>query len=199
MPFSYIYDTIDRNMCIGNALSTINANFTALDVSLSSLSAYTVASINYLSATMESVSAILDNRIQFLSATMESVSAALYTDIQYVSSNVVTDYIAQGDIFQEPNGIITWDTTTQGKNAKLVLSANGFLSNPSGLIAGQTGNLVVQIGGTSGFSITGLGADWKFSGSPTGLSATMSVAASAYNLISFYYEGTKILANVVPF
>lgn len=198
MPFSYITDTIDKTKCIGNALSTININFTALDVALSSLSAYTVASVNFLSATIQSVSATLDNRIQFLSATVDSVSANLQTQINFVSSNVVSDYLTQGIVYQEPDGDIFWDMDTQGVNARLELSANahGFLHNPFGnLFAGQNGHLSIQLS-TSGYYITGIGGTWKFPGNITNLSSLMVSSLSSYNLITYYYNGSVLLGNV---
>lgn len=202
MPLYYIPRIISSTECIGNSLSTMNINFSALDTKLQELSVYTVNSVNFLSSTMISVSGNLQTQINFLSSTMQTVSGNLSTNIDFLSStiqtvsaNVVDDYNRQGILYQQSDGQITWDVSLVGHNAKVILSANGTLNNILNVSAGETGNLVVQISGVAAPALTGWGSNFLFSG---GLSS-MSTGASAYNLLSFYYDGEKYLTTLKNF
>jgi len=193
----YIYNaTINKQTCIGNALSTITFNFSALDTKLASLSSkfHTLsARVDVAYSDIDVLSgdvAVLYGQTAFLSSNITT----LYAQVAYVSANVVADYTRQQTLFQLPNGQVNWNTDL-GLNAKVVLSANGNLNNATGLVAGDTGNLVIQSNGVSGYSLTGFGTNWVFSGN---LSA-QSAGISSYNLASFYYDGIKNLSNMVNF
>lgn len=224
MPF-YIPNLVPKTTCIGNTLSTFNISFSNLDTKLQELSVYTVNSVNFLSSTMISVSSTLNTRINFLSSSMISASANLRTQIastsadlktqifntssflgtqtdylstqiNFVSANVVDEYQDQGILYVPTGGgTVNWNFETVGVNAKLVLTANAILANPTALRAGQTGNLVVQIGSAAGPTITGYGDRWLFSGS----FSSLNTSASARNVISYYYDGDKLLSNVLSF
>lgn len=219
MPY-YIPDLVSKTTCIGNTLSTFNISFTSLDTRLYELSTYTVNSVNFLSSTMISVSSVLNSRINFLSSAMISVSSDLRTQIfntsssllnqisstssflftqdaflsssiQYVSANVVNDYITQG-VLTYSGGVANWNFSTIGNNAKLDLFDSITLNNPTGLIAGQTGNLIVRVG-TENNSITAYGDKWTFAGS----TSTLDITLSAKNIISYYYDGEQLLSFVL--
>lgn len=203
MPYAYIPAIINEDWCLGNSLSTINMDFTALDFALSSLSAYTVRSINFLSATMIAVSAslytmintasgYLQTEINYLSSTMQSTSAFLQTEINYLSAQSPINYFAQRTIYQLPDGVINWNVSATGLNAKVILSANGFISNIEGIVAGQEGNLVMQSNGVTGYQISGYGNAWMFANNISGF----TIATSAYNMIHFYYDGAKLLSKM---
>ena len=221
MPY-YIPDYVSKTTCIGNTLSTFNTSFSNLDTRLFQLSTYTVNSVNFLSSTMISVSSVLDSRINFLSSSMISVSSELNnrinflsssmisvsgnlttlidtassnlrTQINYISANAVNNYITQG-VLTNVAGQINWNFTTVGTNAKLDLFSNARLNNPTGLSAGQTGNLIVDIG-TSARSITSFGNLWTFGS----VSSAFTTTLSAKNLISYYYDGEQLLSNLVKF
>jgi hypothetical protein len=66
------------------------------------------------------------------------------------------------------------------------------LNNPTGLIAGQTGNLIVHIG-IENNSITAYGDKWTFAGS----TSTLDITLSAKNIISYYYDGEQLLSFVL--
>lgn len=219
MPY-YIPDYVSKTTCIGNTLSTFNTSFSNLDTRLFQLSTYTVNSVNFLSSTMISVSSVLNSRINFLSSAIISVSSDLRTQIfntsssllnqisstssflftqdaflsssiQYVSANVVNDYITQG-VLTYSGGVANWNFSTIGNNAKLDLFDSITLNNPTGLIAGQTGNLIVRVG-TENNSITAYGDKWTFAGS----TSTLDITLSAKNIISYYYDGEQLLSFVL--
>ena len=221
MPY-YIPDYVSKTTCIGNTLSTFNTSFSNLDTRLFQLSTYTVTSVNFLSSTMISVSSVLNSRINFLSSSMISVSSELNnrinflsssmisvsgnlttlidtassnlrTQINYISANAVNNYITQG-VLTNVAGQINWNFATVGTNAKLDLFSNARLNNPTGLLAGQTGNLIVDIG-TSARSITSFGNLWTFGS----VSSAFTTTLSAKNLISYYYDGEQLLSNLVKF
>jgi hypothetical protein len=139
----YIPNVVNKKTCIGNALSTINLSFTALDTNLYNLSTYTVNSVNFLSSTIISVSSTLNNRIQFLSASVDFLSAGidfLSAGIQNVSSYVfntldpkVTAISAEYSTFSEYISYylflgyfdpVQYNTTANGQN--LILNLNPF-------------------------------------------------------------------------
>lgn len=214
MPY-YIPDLSVKTSCVGNTLSTFNMSFSSLDTNLFDLSSYSVSSINFLSATMVSVSSTLASRVNFLSSTMVSVSSDLRTQIfntssfllstlnsetdylssqiQFVSANVIPDYTRQGTLTND-NGIINWTISSVGHNASMVLSSPASLQNPVGLVAGDSGNLVVNISVSSGL-LTAFGSTWTFAGQYS----TINTNVSAKNLISYYYDGTYLLSNLISF
>jgi hypothetical protein len=221
MPY-YIPDLVSKTTCIGNTLSTFNTSFSDLDTGLFQLSTYTVNSVNFLSSTMISVSSVLNSRINFLSSAMISVSGELNnrinflsssmisvssdlrtqinttssdlrTQINYVSVNVIDDYINQG-VLTNIDGQIDWNFSTVGTNAKIDLFSSARLNNPTGLLAGQTGNLIVEIG-TAARTITSFGNLWTFVGLVSSLTSTLS----SKNVISYYYDGEQLLSSLISF
>ena len=176
MPF-YIPTLVSKFECIGNTLSTFNISFSTLDTNLYNLSNYTVASVN------------------FLSSRMISVSSNLQSQINFVSANTVSDYIRQGTLVCPPDGqTANWSATANGRNSFLNLSANIRMNNPTGLIAGESGNLLITIG-TAGKSITSFGNTWTFVNNFSSLNTTLNKK----NIISYYYDGTQMLSNLLIF
>jgi hypothetical protein len=174
MPY-YIPDLVSKTTCIGNTLSTFNTSFSNLDTRLFQLSTYSVNSVNFLSSTMISVSSVLDSRINFL------------------SSAVINDYIRQGVLINNA-GQINWDFSTVGTNAKIEIFSNAVLNNPTGLLEGQTGNLIVEIG-TVNRTISSFGNLWTF----VSLASTLNTTLSAKNVISYYYDGEQLLSSLISF
>lgn len=221
MPY-YIPDLVSKTTCIGNTLSTFNISFSTLDTKLYELSTYTVNSVNFLSSTMISVSSILNSRVNFLSSTMIAISSDLRTQIfntsssiinqlnyasgfsntqeqflsssvDYVSANVINNYISQG-FLSNNNGQIDWNFTTVGNNAFIELSSSASLNNPTGVLAGQSGNLLLKIM-TDGSTLTSFGDKWTF---VEGNSSIYALSGFK-NLISYYYDGESLLSNVIYF
>ena len=117
----------------------------------------------------------------------------LRTQINYISANAVNNYITQG-VLTNVAGQINWNFATVGTNAKLDLFSDARLNNPTGLLAGQRGNLMVEIG-TVSRSITSFGNLWTFGS----VSSAFTTTLSAKNLISYYYDGEQLLSNLVKF
>lgn len=201
MTYTFFNNLPERTECIGNSLSTINIDLVALATNLSALSAYTVESINYLSAGVDYLSSgvsFLSSGVKFLSSGVGYLSSGvnfLSATVNYVSANVITDYLRQGTLYSQGNNNIVWNVDTIGRNAKITLTANCTLTNMSGLDAGDSGNLAIRVGHVAGVSLTAYGPAWKFTNN---LSA-MNTAVSAYNLISYYYDGSAILAGMSNF
>jgi len=184
--------------------SELNNRINFLSSSMISVSSELNNRINFLSSSMISVSSDLNNKINFLSSSIISVSgnlttlidttsSNLRTQINYISANAVNNYITQG-VLTNVAGQINWNFATVGTNAKLDLFSNARLNNPTGLLAGQTGNLIVDIG-TSARSITSFGNLWTFGS----VSSAFTTTLSAKNLISYYYDGEQLLSNLVKF
>jgi len=184
--------------------SVLDSRINFLSSTMISVSSVLNNRINFLSSSMISVSSELNNRINFLSSSMISVSgnlttlidtasSNLRTQINYISANAVNNYITQG-VLTNVAGQINWNFATVGTNAKLDLFSNARLNNPTGLLAGQTGNLIVDIG-TSARSITSFGNLWTFGS----VSSAFTTTLSAKNLISYYYDGEQLLSNLVKF
>lgn len=221
MPY-YIPDLVSKTTCIGNTLSTFNTSFSNLDTRLYQLSTYTVNSVNFLSSTMIAVSSVLNSRINFLSSAMISVSSDLRTqifntsssiinqlnatssflsasidyvssEVDYVSANVVNDYIGQGTLTNN-NGQIDWSFSTVGNNAFIELSSNASLNNPTGLLAGQSGNLLLKIM-NDGATLTAFGNKWTF----VEANSSLYALSGFKNLLSYYYDGEDLLSNIIYF
>lgn len=187
MPYYYTQTPTVKTTCIGNALSSFNYNFSSLDNNMYELSNYTTNSVNYLSSSIISVSANLTNQIS-------GTSALLFNHINYLSANTVNNYIAQGVLYTPTGGgTVNWNFTTVGTNAKMYLTGNVILANPTGLFAGQSGNLVVELSTTNGYKISAFGDKWKFANSLS----SMNTAASAVNLIRYYYDGKSLLSTML--
>jgi hypothetical protein len=219
MPY-YIPNFVSKTSCIGNALSTFNISFSSLDTNLHNLSTYTINSINYLSSQIgylssqiAEVSGTLNTRINYLSSSVVGVSGnlstavyysstlatnainTLSTNINYVSANVVGHYIKQGNLICPSNGgTLNWNFSTIGNNAYLPLSANIRLGNPTGLSAGQTGNLIINVT-TVGKTITSFDTSWTF----TGNVSSLATSVNSRNVISYYYDGSQLLSSFIKF
>lgn len=179
---TYFTDLIDKTSCIGNTLSTINLNASALDNNLWNLSAYTTDEFTNIYT-----------QTGFLSSSIISTSANLYTVVQSVSTNSPT--FTRNTIYQQSDGTVNYDFSSNNSNAVVTISANGFVNNISNISDGDYGKLLVKITPTSSVSITGWGTQWIFSQNLS----TMNILASANNLINYYYDSSKILAHLLTF
>lgn len=179
---TYFVDLINKTSCVGNTLSTINLNVSALDNNLWNLSAYTVDGFGDV-----------HTQTDFLSSSIISTSANLYTTIQSISSHSPT--FTRNTIYQLSNGMVNYDFANNNSNAVVTISTNGFINNISNINDGEYGKLLVKITPTSSVSITGWGTQWTFSQNLS----TMNINASATNLINYYYDSSKILAQLLTF
>jgi hypothetical protein len=69
-----------------------------------------------------------------------------------------------------------------GNNFSVTLGGNRTLGNPSNVVAGQAGQLVVKQDGTGSRTLA-YASDWKF---PGGTAPTLSTAANATDILSYY-------------
>lgn len=82
-----------------------------------------------------------------------------------------------------------------GNNFAVTLGGNRQLANPTNLVAGQTGIIVVTQDATGSRSLT-FGSYWKF---PSGTAPTLTTTASAVDLLPYYVESTtRISARLIP-
>ncbi len=175
--------------------SNLQSQINFLSSRMISVSSNLQSQINFLSSNAISVSSNLQSQINFLSSRMVSVSSNLQSQINFVSANTVSDYIRQGTLVCPPDGqTANWSATANGRNSFLNLSANIRMNNPTGLIAGESGNLLITIG-TAGKSITSFGNTWTFVNNFSSLNTTLNKK----NIISYYYDGTQMLSNLLIF
>ena len=85
-------------------------------------------------------------------------------------------------------GSITLDLSTYN-NFYLTLSGNITLVNPSNLVAGQSGIIIIQQSGSGNNTLT-LGTYWKF---PLGTSKLLSTGTSAVDAITYYVVNTSFI------
>jgi hypothetical protein len=174
--------------------STLKSNINFLSSTMVSVSSNLKSNINFLSSTTIAVSSSLQNNINFLSSNMISVSSNLQNQIN-LSSFVISEYIKQGTLVCPRDGqSINWSVTANGRNASMNLSANVRMNNPTDLIAGESGNLVVNIQ-TAGKAITSFGNIWNFVND----FSSLNTALSTKNVISYYFDGTQMLSNLLIF
>ena len=210
--FNTSFSNLDARLYQLSTYTVNSVNF--LSSTVISVSSVLDSRINFLSSTIISVSGELNNRINFLSSSMISVSSDLTTiinttssdlktqinttssdlktQINYVSSNVVNDYVFQNTLFNGADGsTLTWNVNSRGNNVYIPLSSNIILGNPTGLNAGDSGNIAITIS-IAGKTITSYGSLWTFNNSIS----TVNAVLSSNNLISYYYNGTKLLASL---
>ena len=215
--FNTSFSNLDTRLYQLSTYTVNSVNF--LSSTMISVSSVLNSRINFLSSAMISVSSDLrtqilntssDLRTQILNTSSSIINqlsstssftinyintqdAFLSSSVNYVSSNVVNDYITQG-VLTNNNGSIDWNFTIVGNNAFIELSSNASLNNPTGLLAGQSGNLLLKIM-TDGSALTSFGDKWTF---VEGNSSTYALSGFK-NLISYYYDGEDLLSNIIYF
>jgi uncharacterized protein (TIGR02145 family) len=90
---------------------------------------------------------------------------------------------------------ITWNPA-QGLNASVTLDQNSTLSFSSTPIAGAYGTLVVTQDGIGNRTITLPSTTNKVLGSTSTTTIALSTAASAKDILNFYYDGTNCFWNI---
>ena len=81
-----------------------------------------------------------------------------------------------------------------GNNFSVTLGGNRTLDNPTNIVAGQSGIIVVNQDG-SGSRTLAFGSFWKF---PGGTAPTLTTTASAVDVIAYFAESsTRISANAI--
>ena len=81
-----------------------------------------------------------------------------------------------------------------GNNFSVTLAGNRTLANPTNLVAGQSGTIVVTQDATGSRTLA-YGSAWKF---PGGTAPTLTTAANAVDVIAYYVESaTRITARLI--
>lgn len=89
----------------------------------------------------------------------------------------------------DSSGTIAWNAASGG-NATTTLSGTGrTLSNPTNLVTGASYQLIIKQDATGSRTITTWGTVYKF---PNGVKPVLSTAASAIDVLSFYFDGTNL-------
>ena len=204
--FNTSFSNLDTRLYQLSTYTVNSVNF--LSSTMISVSSVLNSRINFLSSAMIAVSSDLRTQIfdtsssiiNQLSSTssftinyIDTVDAFLSSNVDYVSANVVNDYITQG-VLTNNAGQINWNFSTIGNNAFIELSSNAKLNNPTGLLAGQSGNLLLKIM-TDGSTLTSYGDKWTFVEGNSSLYALSGFK----NLISYYYDGEDLLSNIIYF
>ena len=79
-------------------------------------------------------------------------------------------------------------------NFSLTIGGNRTLANPTNLVAGQSGVIVITQDGTGSRTLA-YGSYWKF---PTGTAPTLTTTASAVDVLCYYVESsTRITARLI--
>jgi hypothetical protein len=112
-----------------------------------------------------------------------STSVALNPDnlVDYLSPQALTD------------GASIAFNAALGVNASVTLGGNRTLANPTNLQSGQSGLIRIVQDGTGSRTLA-YGANWKF---PGGTAPTLTTAANAVDLLSWYYDGTTLSGNLI--
>lgn len=81
-----------------------------------------------------------------------------------------------------------------GNNFTVTLGGNRTLANPTNLVAGQHGTIVITQDGTGSRTLA-YGANWKF---PAGTAPTLTTTANAVDVLAYYVESaTRITARLI--
>jgi len=80
----------------------------------------------------------------------------------------------------------------RGKNFKVTLGGNRTLGNPSNIVAGKAGQIVITQDATGSRTLA-FGSNWKF---PSGVAPVLTTTAGAIDVISYYVaDSTHILVS----
>ena len=178
MSFFYNLTAVNKTLCIGNTLSTLNLNLSSLDLNLQATSA--LAFQNDLDITL------LLNEVDNLSSSIDSVSSIAMELSSYYTPQTLTQSGEYG---------IIWMDAVDGVNAKVTLVTNGKIDDIGNLKEGDRGSIVIQNSPTTGVSITGYGSKWLFRNSDQ----SMNITINSYNVINYYYSGDIIFGDMLRY
>lgn len=123
------------------------------------------------------------------------------TDVQAYSANTAFLNVAQAFTkAQRGTPVALTDATSiatdlsLGNNFSVTLGGNRTLANPSNIVAGQSGIIVITQDGTGSRTLA-YGSYFKF---PAGTAPTLTTTASAVDVLAYYVESsTRITARLV--
>ena len=123
------------------------------------------------------------------------------TDVQAYSANTAFLNVAQAYTkAQRGTPVALTDASSiatdlsLGNNFSVTLGGNRTLANPSNIVAGQSGIIVITQDGTGSRTLA-YGSYFKF---PAGTAPTLTTTASAVDVLAYYVESsTRITARLV--
>jgi hypothetical protein len=135
------------------------------------------------------------------SAARTALGLAIGTDVQaYDADTAKTDVVQMFSVAQRGTVSALTDGATitpdfaAANNFSVTLGGNRTLANPSNLVAGQSGIIVITQDGTGSRTLA-YGSYFKFS---NGTAPTLTTTASAVDVLAYYVESsTRITAKLV--
>ena len=121
---------------------------------------------------------------QLTSMAASNVSVGTFPAGQFVFASV---YSSQGGN-TTASGTLTLDIAASN-NFYYTLNGSITLANPSNMVAGQSG-IIVLVQNGSGSKTIGYGTYWKF---PSGANKTLSTAAASVDVLSYYVASSTVI------
>ena len=100
---------------------------------------------------------------------------------------------AAADITALSDGATITPDFAAGQNFSVTLAGNRTLANPTNIVAGQCGSVVITQDGTGSRTVT-WNAIFKWS---AGAAPVLSTAGGAIDIVSFIYDGTSLYGSLV--
>lgn len=130
-----------------------------------------------------------------------SLGLAIGTDVQAYDAATAKTNTAQaftaaqrGAITALTDGATITPNFALANNFSVTLAGNRTLANPSNLVAGQSGVIVITQDATGSRTLS-YGTNWKF---PGGTAPTLTTAANSVDILAYYVESaTRISARLV--
>lgn len=119
-----------------------------------------------------------------------------YENTTYISTSNANTYTKAQTVAQVTLTYASTVTIDASLSNNFVITQAGsmVLGNPTNLVAGQTLNIVIKQNGTGGYGTVSWGSLFDFQG---GILPNTSIAANAVDLLSCYYDGSKLLCNLM--
>jgi hypothetical protein len=128
-----------------------------------------------------------------------SGDAQTFAGAKTFAGSITSPLYSSSPVTLTPSGTITW-TPIAGLNASVTLNTNSTLAFSATPPAGTTGTLIVNQPSSGGpFTLTlptVAGKTNRVLGSISNTSITLSAAANAKDIVSFYYDGNDFYWNV---
>lgn len=200
------YDVAQRELLVFiNGVKQASSTFTETSISSITLEApgvdvgdsvevLKIASLSIVSPTITLSGAVTGSGTS-------SIVATINPNLALTSASTSGSLTINGNSFGPPEALsfaaTVIPTFNTSNNFALTLTGNCTLANPTGLVAGQSGAIVVTQDATGGRTLA-FGSFWKFAG---GTAPVLSSTANAVSTIVFYVESasritTQVLSGV---
>ena len=127
-------------------------------------------------------------------AALVSTQATIPSATAYTNAAQTFTAAQRGTITTLTDGATVTPDFSASNNYKIILGGNRTLANPTNLVAGQSGAILVSQDSTGSRTLA-FGSYWKFAG---GTAPTLTTTASATDVIAFFVDSTsRITAQVL--